>query len=228
MDTPRLYGDLSWVWPLLSPHSAYPEEAALLTGCFREHGVPPGGTLLHLGCGGGSLDYHLAQGFSVTGVDRSRAMLDRAAALNPGVEYIVGDMREVALSRTFDGVLLYDAHAYLTAPDELAAVYATEARHLRPGGVFVSTPEELRERFVQHGVQSTTSHAPDGSAIVTTIEDTKGSTKSRTPGIAPPNTSSTTICWPSPGISRASGERSSPDIIPTIAGIIGTNISSDT
>ena len=169
MDTPRLYGDLAWVWPLLSPPEDYPDEAAIIGAHFRDAGVAEGATLLHLGCGGGSLDHHLKRRFAVTGVDQSPAMLERAAALNPEVSYVTGDMLDCDLGRTFDAVLLHDAQAYLVEPDELRRVYETAARHLRPGGVFVSAPEELRERFVQDRVSSSTSRA-DASASVTTIE----------------------------------------------------------
>ncbi len=169
MDTPRLYGDLSWVWPLLSPAEDYPEEAGIIAKHFADAGVADGARLLHLGCGGGSLDFHLKQRYQVTGLDRSAAMLERATEINPEVEYIVGDMRDCDLQRRFDAVLLHDAQAYLTEPDELRGVYSTAARHLESGGVFVSTPEELRERFVQDRVSSSTSHA-DGRARVTTIE----------------------------------------------------------
>lgn len=169
MDTPRLYGDLSWVWPLLSPPDAYPEEAGVIASSFEKAGVGKGGTLLHLGCGGGSLDFHLQQRFTVTGVDRSPSMLERAGELNPEVEYVVGDMRDCDLSRTFDAVLLHDAQAYLTELEELEGVYRTAARHLKPGGVFVSVPQELRERFVQNGVSSSTSN-DGGNPMVTTIE----------------------------------------------------------
>lgn len=169
MDTPRLYGDLSWVWPLLSPAEDYPEEASVLAAHFADAGVPDRARLLHLGCGGGSLDFHLKQRFEVTGLDRSEAMLERAAEVNPEVEYVVGDMRDCDLGRTFDAVLLHDAQAYLTEPEELVGVYRSAARHLEPGGVFLSAPEELRERFVQDSVTSSTS-SRDGRAHVTTIE----------------------------------------------------------
>lgn len=169
MNTPRLYDDLSWVWPLLSPPEDYPEEAALIAQHLLDAGVREGGSVLHLGCGGGSLDFHLKQRFAITGIDRSQAMLDRATELNPNVEYSVADMLDCDLGRTFDGVLLHDAQAYLTNLEQLRGVYATAARHLGHGGVFVSAPEELRERFVQDRVESSTSRT-DGNTSVTTIE----------------------------------------------------------
>ena len=169
MDAPRLYGDLAWVWPLLSPPSDYPEEAEAIAGKLIAAGVPEGGRLLHLGCGGGSLDFCLKARFAVTGVDRSRAMLDAAAAINPEVEYVLDDMRECDLQRRFDAVLLHDAQAYLTEREEMRRVLATASRHLGAGGVLISAPEQLRESFRQHHAGSSTGEAPDGSAIVTTI-----------------------------------------------------------
>jgi hypothetical protein len=83
-------------------------------------------------------------------------MLAGARSLNPEVEYLAGDMRDVRLGRTFDAVLVHDAVAYMTTPAELRAAYATAAAHLGPGGVLVTAPEELRSRFRQHRVQSET------------------------------------------------------------------------
>jgi hypothetical protein len=65
-------------------------------------------------------------------------------------------------------VLLHDAVAYMTTPDDLRAAYATAAAHLRPGGVLVTLPEQLREHFHQHAVSGQTHTRGDRS--VTTIE----------------------------------------------------------
>ena len=164
----RLYSDLSWIWPLLSPPEDYVEEAEKIVDAFRKAGVPAGGTILHLGCGGGSLDLQLRDHFTLTGVDLSERMLEHARRVNPEVEYLTGDMTSVRLDRTFDGVLIHDAQAYLTTPEELQALYETAAAHLAPGGVLVSLPEELRSRFRQHRVNDRT--LTDGEVTVTTIE----------------------------------------------------------
>jgi SAM-dependent methyltransferase len=144
---PRLYGDLAALWSLFSPPEDYVEEAGTFRARLLRHGVPDGGTLLHLGSGGGSLDHSLKRAYRVTGVDRSEAMLAQARRLNPEVEYVLGDMRDVRLGRTFDAVLVHDAIAYMTTVDELRAAYRTAAAHLRPGGVMLALPEELKERL---------------------------------------------------------------------------------
>ena len=168
MPTPRLYADLAWVWPFLSPPEDYEEEVATFRARFARCGVPDGGTVLHLGSGGGSIDYHLKRHYRVTGVDLSPAMLAHARGINPEVEYLHGDIRDARLGRTFDAVLLHDASGYLTTLPELRAAYETAAAHLGPGGVLVTPPEELRDRFEQHHVRSQTHAAGDVS--VTTIE----------------------------------------------------------
>ena len=165
---PRLYTDLAWVWPFVSPPEDYPEEVETFRARFGRHGVPDGAPVLHLGCGGGSIDWHLKRHYRVTGVDVSSGMLAHARSLNPEVEYLEGDMRDVRLGREFGAVLLHDAVAYMTTPADLRAAYTTAAAHLAPGGVLVTLPEELRSRFRQHRVQSET-HAR-GDVSVTTVE----------------------------------------------------------
>jgi SAM-dependent methyltransferase len=165
---PRLYADLAWVWPFVSPPEDYPEEAETFRTRFRRHGVPDGAPILHLGCGGGSIDWHLKRYYRVTGVDVSQAMLAHARGLNPEVEYLEGDIRDVRLGRTFSAVLLHDAVAYMVTPADLRAAYVTAAAHLAAGGVLVTPPEVLRSQFRQHRVHSETHTHGDRS--VTTVE----------------------------------------------------------
>ena len=54
MTEARLYGDLAWVWPFLSPPEEYDEEAATYIAQFRRYGVQDGGRILHLGSGAGA------------------------------------------------------------------------------------------------------------------------------------------------------------------------------
>jgi len=168
MTAPRLYSDLASLWRLFSPPEEYAEEVATFRARFRRHGVPDGGTLLHLGSGGGSVDYHLKQSYRVTGVDISTAMLAQARQLNPEVEYVQGDIRNVRLNRTFDAVLVHDAISYMTSVDELEAVYRTAAAHLQVGGVMVALPEELKERLPH--LEATAETRVAGSTVLTVMQ----------------------------------------------------------
>jgi hypothetical protein len=166
--SPRLYGDLAWVWPFLSPPEDYVEEVESFRRRFSLHGVPDGARVLHLGSGGGSIDFHLKRHYRVTGMDISPEMLARAGRVNPEVEYVLGDIRTARLGRTFDAVLLHDASAYMTTLEQLFQAYETAAAHLERGGVMVTPPEELRSRFVQH--RSSVQDRTVGDRTVTTIE----------------------------------------------------------
>ena len=141
---PRLYTDLAWVWPFVSPPEDYPEEVATFRARFARHGVQDGAPVLHLGCGGGSIDWHLKRHYRVTAVDLSPGMLAHAKSLNPEVEYLEGDIRDVRLVRELEAVLLHDAVAYMTRPEDLEADYRTVDGQLARGGEDVRPPEELR------------------------------------------------------------------------------------
>jgi predicted TPR repeat methyltransferase len=112
-DQRRLYGDLAWTWPVISPPEDYVGEAETFCTAIREHAQVDVKTLLDLGCGGGHNDRTLKQHFEVTGVDVSEAMLSLARRLNPEVTYALGDMRTVRLGKTFDAVIVADSIDYM-------------------------------------------------------------------------------------------------------------------
>lgn len=145
--TPRLYGDLAHLWPLMSPPEDYADEGARLRSELRTRLGPGRARLLELGTGGGHLHHHLASDFDTTAVDLSEAMLAHSRRLNPGVTHHVGDMRTVRLGETFDAVLIHDAIDYLTTEADLRAAFVTAREHLRPGGVFLTIPDDYRETF---------------------------------------------------------------------------------
>lgn len=146
----RLYGDLAWLWPILSDPAHYCHEAAAFRDAIRGHASIPSTTLLDLGCGGGHNDLHLKQDFHVTGVDFSAGSLGHARQLNPEAIYAQGDLRTVRLETTFDAVIIADAIDYMLTEADLAAAFATAHAHLRPGGVFCTYAEHTREHFVQN------------------------------------------------------------------------------
>jgi hypothetical protein len=73
--------DRQALWPSRAPLGAVQTTGGLCEGVetlrrrLTEHGVPKGGSILHLGPGGGSIDYHLARGYRVVGEDRSPEMI---------------------------------------------------------------------------------------------------------------------------------------------------------
>lgn len=151
----RLYKDLAWTWPLMSPPSEYREEAERFWDFLRTTASGKVHEVLHLGCGGGHVDSQLKRFVRITGVDLSPSMLRLARRLNPEVTYRRGDMRSARLDRTFDGAIISDAIAYMQTPRDLARAFVTAFRHLRPGGAFVTYAEHTPDRFAQNWTETT-------------------------------------------------------------------------
>jgi len=111
---------------------------------FNLLGDPAGKSVLDLACGEGFHTRVLRQkGASrVVGVDISAAMigLAREAEVRAplGIEYVVADVKELALNETFDVVFAAYLLNYAQTEQELALMCSAIARHLRPGGRFVT------------------------------------------------------------------------------------------
>jgi SAM-dependent methyltransferase len=165
----RLYDDLAWLWPIVSPPADYRDEATEFHDLIQGNGIGTPRQLLHLGCGAGHLDSHLKRHYQITGVDLSEAMLDLARPLNSEVTYIQGDFRTIRLEPEFDAVILADASDYLLTNEAMVEAFTTAYRHLRSGGVFCTYAEETIEQFVQNKTR-TAVHAR-GNVQITAIEN---------------------------------------------------------
>ncbi|MBN1313573.1 MAG: class I SAM-dependent methyltransferase [Anaerolineae bacterium] len=168
-DQRRLYSDLAWVWPIVSPKENYVEDAEEFCQAVWGYSQLEAKEILHLGCGGGHLDFTLKKYFAVTGVDVSDEMLALARQLNPEVDYQSGDMRSVRLDKTFDAVLIADSIGYMLTVDDLRATFTTAYVHLKPGGIFYTYAEEVTGRFRQNRTGYDTGSA--GSVDVAFIEN---------------------------------------------------------
>lgn len=151
-DQRRMYGDLSWMWPIISPPEHYVEEAQQFVDMVRKFSKIEPETLLDIGCGGGHVSHNLNEHFDVIGVDLSENMLALARKLNPDIEHHLGDMREIRLDRKFDVVIIADAICYMLTEDDLKAAFVTAYEHLKPGGVFCTYAEKTTESFQQNEV----------------------------------------------------------------------------
>jgi SAM-dependent methyltransferase len=146
----RLYNDLIWLWPIISPHEDYLDEGGFFIQKIKEYGDPGIRTILNLGSGAGDIDWVMKKKFEMTGIDISPAMMELARKLNPEVEYIMDDMRTARLDRKFDAVVLHDAVAHMQTEEELRAAFLTAYEHLDKGGLFITFVEEWAEHFEQN------------------------------------------------------------------------------
>lgn len=151
----RAYTDLAWTEPIISRPDDYKNDTELFIKAIHDNSSIRVKTLLHLGCGAGVNDYTFKRHFRVTGVDISEEMLKLAKELNPGVDYIRGDMREVELSTRFDAVSIPDSIMHMTSETDLKKAINVASKHLNPGGVLLivtHVSEEFRDNnFVYTG-----------------------------------------------------------------------------
>ena len=108
-----------------------------------EHlGIAAGATVLDAGCGIGRHAIELAKrGYQVVGVDFVPSLVQRAAesaqeaAVADRAQFIVGDCRNLALGRKFDGAIcLYDVVGSFPHNADNNALLQGVANHIRPGG----------------------------------------------------------------------------------------------
>ena len=82
--------------------------------------LPPAAPILDIGCGSAQpMDgYLIGLGHPVVGVDSSPAMIEICRRQFPQQEWIVADMRKLALRRTFSGILAWDSFFHLCHDDQ--------------------------------------------------------------------------------------------------------------
>jgi len=157
---PKLYGELSSWFHLLSSPVDYAEEAEFARSLIADSDFPAPVTLLELGSGGGNNASHLKANFRMTLVDLSEGMLDLSRKVNPECEHLQGDMKTMRLGRLFDAVFIHDAIMYMTSEADLRRAVETAHIHCKPGSVALFMPDVIQETFVS----LTTHGGHDGAA----------------------------------------------------------------
>jgi cyclopropane fatty-acyl-phospholipid synthase-like methyltransferase len=107
-----------------------------------------GARVLDLGCGPGRpvAEHMVQRGLRVTGVDSSPTMIAFCRERLPDQEWIVADMRQLALGRRFDGILAWDSLFHLAHEDQ-RRMFTVFADHASSGTVLMfNTGPEHGER----------------------------------------------------------------------------------
>jgi SAM-dependent methyltransferase len=97
-----------------------------------------GAKVLDLGCGPGQpvAQHMVERELRVTGVDSSPAMISFCRDRLPDQEWIVADMRQLALGRRFDGILAWDSFFHLDH-DHQRRMFAIFADHASVGTILM-------------------------------------------------------------------------------------------
>jgi SAM-dependent methyltransferase len=136
---------------------------------------PRGRVALDLACGPGRCSIALARrGFTVTGVDRTRLLLDRARArarrAGVSVEWVQADMRDFVREQAFDLALsMFTSFGYFDDKEDDLVVLHKVLASLKPGGVLLM---ELVGKESLAGIfqPTTMTTIPDGSRLVQSHE----------------------------------------------------------
>lgn len=106
---------------------------------FLAH-LPPQRRVLDLGCGAGAPigERLLNRGCTVTGVDSSPTLIAHCRERLPAGEWLVADMRQLALGREFDGLMAWDSFFHL-AHDDQRSMFRVFREHAGPGAALMFT-----------------------------------------------------------------------------------------
>lgn len=120
----------------------YENEVDYVDKLLRKYCRKADPALLDAGCGTGGHDFFFsAKGYRVTGIDKSREMVNLArkkAQAGAGLEFYQGDIASVSLPRKFDvAVSLFHVMSYLTTNELFLRGLKNIHRHLKKGGLFI-------------------------------------------------------------------------------------------
>jgi SAM-dependent methyltransferase len=155
-----------YVFPVERLAAAYGQVARILALA----GVS-GGAVLDLCCGPGRHAVEFARrGFTVTGVDRSRYLLERARvsadAAGTKVEWVLGDMREFQRPAAFDlACNLFTSFGYFAREEDNLLVLRNVRRSLRGGGTFVMDMVG-KEHMQSQGMKDRRTQFADGAELI--------------------------------------------------------------
>lgn len=102
--------------------------------------LPVGAAVLDLGCGGGVpiAEFFIERGFDVTGVDAVPAMIAVCRTRFPATNFVLADMRKLALDRRFQAIVAWDSFFHLPPADQ-RSMFPILHHHAAPGGFLLFT-----------------------------------------------------------------------------------------
>jgi SAM-dependent methyltransferase len=158
------------LYPFMFPEMRFAETDEQMAKALKL-AKPPGKSALDLCCGPGRCSIALAKkGFSVTGVDRTKYLLDkaraRARAARVRIEWVQEDMRDFVRPDSFALVLsVFTSFGYFDDKQEDMLVLENIFSSLQPGGV-VLFDVFGKEHCAKILLSTSSDVLPDGSMLV--------------------------------------------------------------
>ena len=158
------------MYPFMFPEKRWADATDEVSKALELTG-PRGRSVLDLCCGPGRCSIALAlRGFTVTGVDRTKYLLDKARAkaraAKVKIEWVQQDMRDFVRPDSFDlAISMFTSFGYFDEKQEDIRVLENMFASLRPGGtclIDVKGKELIAEIFQP----ATTDALPDGTRLV--------------------------------------------------------------
>jgi SAM-dependent methyltransferase len=120
--------------------SVYLDTAREQFARYLQPHLVPGARILDLCCGTGQMAAVLtAEGYQVTGVDVSPAMIDYAGVNAPDARFVAGEMAEFVLGERFDAALCsFNSLNHARGERHLVRTLKNVHRHLLPNGYFLA------------------------------------------------------------------------------------------
>jgi len=164
--------DAFWreLYPFMFPESRFAETAEQIEKTLALAN-PAGKAALDLCCGPGRCSIALAKaGFKVTGVDRTKFLLDkareRAGDAKVKIEWVQKDMRDFVREKSFDLALsIFTSFGYFDDKCEDIKVLGNIIKSLKPGGVFLIDIIS-KERIARILQPITFDRLPDGTKLI--------------------------------------------------------------
>ncbi len=138
-----IYKDFALIYQQ-GPYLQFSQNLAdtILPDYLTELGFEPK-DILDVACGEGSFAVAMSkQGFQVTGIDQSSAMIElarkRALKAEENVQFMVEDMRSMSFEACFDLVTcIFDSLNYMLTVRDLQSAFRCAYQALRPGGFYI-------------------------------------------------------------------------------------------
>lgn len=102
--------------------------------------LEPHAKILDIGCGMGEpiAEYFIKQGFQVTGIDGSEKLIQLAKKRFPTTQFIVQDMRTLALNEKFNCLIAWHSFFHLNK-EEQKKMFDIFAAHIKQNGILIFT-----------------------------------------------------------------------------------------